>query len=149
MKVILLADIKGVGKKDQLLDAADGYARNFLFPKKLAVEATKGNLTMLEDKKKSVENKRVHDLESANALKIKLESISVDVFVKTGGKGKLFGSVTNSEISEALIAAHGIEVDKKKISFTEPIKSIGEKTVDIKIYTDITAKLKIIVKEQV
>jgi len=148
MKVILLADIKGVGKKDQLLEAADGYARNFLFPKKLAVEATKTNITALENKKRSAENKRVNDLESARALKTRLEELSVDVFVKTGGKGKLFGSVTNSEIAEALLSHHSIEIDKKKVSIPEPIKSVGEKTVDVKIYTDITAKLKIIVKEQ-
>jgi len=143
MKVILLDDIKGVGKKEQIIDAADGYAKNFLFPKKLAIEATKNNLTALENKKKSIEAKRVSELEAAKALKNRLESLRLAIYVKTGEKGKLFGSVTNSEIAEALMSQHGVEIDKKRISIPEPIKSLGEKTADIKLYMDINAKLKL------
>ena len=143
MKVILLEDVKGVGKKGQILEAADGYARNFLFPKKLGLEANKANLTSLENQKRGEEQKRIRELENARALKTRLESMTLKVYVKTGEKGKLFGSVTNKEVEQAIKQQINLDIDRKKIILAEPIKSIGEKTVEVKLYQDITAKLKI------
>ena len=148
MKVILLADIKGVGKKEQIIEASDGYAINFLFPKKLALEASKANLAVLDAKNRNIEMKRQSDLEAARALKAKLEALLLKLVVKTGEKGKLFGSVTNAEISEALVSQYSIDIDKKKIVISDPIKSVGEKTVEVKILNDINAKLKINVTDK-
>jgi len=142
MKVILLEDVKGVGKKGQLINAADGHARNYLLPRKFAIEATEHNLRELEDKKKAVENRKRKDYLEALELKKKLENTGITVHVKTGGSGKLFGSVTNKEVADAL-ALQGLAIDKKKITVPEPIKTLGEKTVDIKLYTDVTANVKV------
>lgn len=143
MQVILLEDIKGVGKKGQLIEASAGYARNYLLPKKLAVEATKGNLNKLENQRKSDEKKRVTELEEAIAVKAQLEQISVKIQVKTGDSGKIFGSVTNKEIAAALEEQTKIAIDKKKIILDNPIKTLGEHKVDIKLHTDVTAKLNV------
>jgi large subunit ribosomal protein L9 len=147
MKVILLQDVKGVGKAEQIIEAADGYAHNFLFPKKLAVEATKANIQAIDGKKKTEENRRVREVEKARELKETLESLAdLQITVKTGGQGKMFGSVTNKEVAEAL-AKRNIEIDKRKIALEENIKTLGEKTVSVKLYTDITAKLKVNIVE--
>jgi len=143
MKVILLEDIKGVGKKEQIINAADGYARNFLFPKKLALEANPANLAELERKHKKEDKKRADDIESAKKIKEKLESITLLLHVKTGETGKLFGSVTNAEIAEELLRQHGIELDKKKISIPVPIKNVGEASAHAKIHMEINAEIKI------
>lgn len=143
MQVILLEDIKGVGKKGQLIEASAGHARNFLLPKKLAVEANKDNLNKLENKRKSDEVKRVHELEAAIALKAQLEQTPIKISVKTGESGKIFGSVTNKEIGAALEEQTKIVIDKKKIILDTPIKTLGEHTVDIKLHTDVTAKLNV------
>ncbi|MCL2171787.1 MAG: 50S ribosomal protein L9, partial [Defluviitaleaceae bacterium] len=102
MKVIMLADVQGVGKKDQIVDAKDGYVRNFLFPKKLAIEATKANLAMLEGKQKTERARHAADIAAAKELKAKLESAPITMAVKTGEGGRLFGSVTNKEVSAHL-----------------------------------------------
>lgn len=143
MKVILLQDIKGVGKKDQVINANDGYARNYLFPKKLAVEANVGNLTNLKSKQDS--NQYRKDLQKEEAIKIadKLKGLTVQIKVKAGENGKIFGGVTSKEISENLKAQHGIEIEKKKIILTETIKTLGTVNVDIKLYEGVTAKLKV------
>lgn len=143
MQVILLEDIKGVGKKGQLIEASAGHARNFLLPKKLAVEANKENLNKLEAKRKSDESKRVHELEAAIALKAQLEQTPIRISVKTGEGGKIFGSVTNKEISVAVEEQTKIAIDKKKIILDAPIKTLGEHTVDVKLHTDVTAKLNV------
>lgn len=143
MQVILLEDIKGVGKKGQLIEASAGHARNFLLPKKLAVEANKENLNKLEAKRKSDESKRVHELEAAIALKAQLEQTPIRISVKTGEGGKIFGSVTNKEISAAVEEQTKIAIDKKKIILDAPIKTLGEHTVDVKLHTDVTAKLNV------
>ena len=143
MKVILLADIKGVGKKDQIIDAADGHARNYLFPKKLAIEASKENVAKLESAKAAVVKKKQKEVEDALALKAKLEGKVVKIAVKKGENGRLFGSVTNKEIAEALAHHEGLQIDRKRISLDEPIKSIGQKQVDIKLYADVTARITI------
>jgi len=143
MKVILLEDVKGVGKKGQIIETSDGHARNFLLPKKLGIEATKSNVNSLELKKKSDDNKKQKELEKSNALKAAIEAAVLEIPVKTGEQGKMFGSVTNKEIAAALDEQKRIVVDKKKINVTEPIKTLGEKVVDIKLPGEVTAKLKI------
>ena len=143
MKVILLENIKGVGKKDEIINANDGYARNFLFPKKLAVEASKGNLANLKSKQDS--NKFKRDTEKAEAEEIakKLDKISLKIKVKAGENGKIFGGVTAKEISEHLKSAHSLDIDKKKIALKETIKTIGTTTVDVKLFEGVVAKLKV------
>lgn len=143
MKVILLQDIKGVGKKDQIINANDGYARNYLFPKKLAVEANAGNLGNLKAKQES--NKYRKDIEKEEATKLanKLKDITLVLKVKAGENGKVFGGVTSKEISENLKAQYKIEIDKKKIILSETIKVLGITIVDIKLYEGIIGKLKV------
>ncbi len=141
MKVILLEDIKSVGKKGQVLDASDGYARNFLIPKKLAVLATKANMNDLEQKSKAAEAKNAKELENAKLLAKEIEAKKITIEVKLGENGKLFGSVTSKEIAQVLEEKEGIVVDKKKIVIPEPIKTTGEKTVEIKLSHNISAKL--------
>jgi len=143
MKVILLQDVKGVGKKDQIIDAADGYVRNFLFPKKLAVEANTANMNMLDKKKKGVEAQRIKDLEDARAMKSVLEEKVIKISQKTGEGGRLFGSVTNKEVAQMLLEQEGIDIDRKKITIPEAIKKVGEYTVDVRLHTDVAAGLKL------
>ena len=148
MKVILLADIKNVGKKDTILNANDGYARNFLLPKKLAVEATPDNLKKLNDKKNSEQHKKDLDKQKAQETKEIINKLQLNLKVKAGENGKIFGGVTAKEISEELNKQHKIEVDKKKIVLAETIKTIGRFSVDIKLYEGIIAKLAIDIKPE-
>lgn len=148
MKVILKQDIKGVGKKDQIINANDGYARNFLFPKNLAVLADKENMTKLEGKKASQNHKKEVEREEAEKIKEKIQEITLKISAKIGDNGKLFGSITSKEIAENLEKQHRIKIDKKKINLKEPIKEIGTTIVEIKLYEGIIAKLKIQIVEQ-
>ena len=143
MKVILLADIKGVGKKDDIINANDGYARNYLFPKKLAVEANKGNMNNLDSKKSSEKHRK--DLELANAKEQaeKIKNINLKIPVKAGENGKIFGSLTAKEISENLKKEHNLDIDKKKINLKEPIKVLGKRTVEIRLYEGVIANLSV------
>lgn len=141
MKVILLADIKGVGKKGQVIDASDGHARNFLLPRKLAMEATRENLDRLESKQKSVEHKKQMELDAAKKLKAELEGKIIKISVKKGETGKLFGSVSGKEIAEALSAQENIQIDSRKIQLDKPIKTLGQAQVDVKLYADVAAKI--------
>ena len=143
MKVILLADIKGVGKKDQVINASDGYARNFLFPKKLAVEANNENMAKLKAKNESKAYKKEMDIKEAKAVKEKIEKITLKMIVKAGENGTIFGGVTSKEIAENLKKEYSIEIDKKKVLLPETIKNIGTFTVDIKLYEGIIAQLKL------
>jgi len=148
MKVILLKDVKGLGKSGELVNAKDGYARNFLFPKGLAIEATEANLNKW---KKDMENKKRKEKEEyENALKLKerIESITVEIKSKAGESGKLFGSITSKDISTALKEQHNIDIDKKKIEMKDNIKSIGTTSVEVKLYTEVTATLKVKVTEE-
>ena len=146
MKVILLSDIKGVGKKDQIINANDGYARNYLFPKKLAVEANSGNLANLKSKQES--NQYRKDLQKEEAIKIadKMKDILLKIKVKAGENGKIFGGVTSKEISENLKSQYNIEVDKKKVNLDETIKNIGTFNVEIKLYEGVIGNLKVSVE---
>ncbi len=148
MKVILLEDVKNVGKKGQIINAKDGYARNFLFPKNLAIEATDINLKNLENAKKKKEEKEKEILEEAKVLEEQLMQKTVVIKTKTGENGKLFGSITTKEISELLEKEHGISIDKKKYDLEEPIKSVGEYFVKVKLHPTVNAKLKVIVTEK-
>ncbi|MBQ8379447.1 MAG: 50S ribosomal protein L9 [Clostridia bacterium] len=143
MKVILLDNIKGVGKKDEVINASDGYARNFLFPKKLAIEANKDNLVKLKAKQDSNQHKK--DLEKAKAIEIadRLKDITLKIRVKAGDNGKIFGGVTSKEISENLKSQYNIDIDKKKIVLKETIKVLGTVNVDIKLYEGVLANLKV------
>lgn len=141
MKLILLEDVKGVGKKGDLINKSDGYALNFLIPKKLAVEATKANINELELKKKSDEKRRKEEFEEAQKLGNELKDKVVKVSVKAGENGKVFGSVTNKEIAAALLAQTGIDVDKKKITFDEPIKMVGRRIVKVKLHPQVTIEM--------
>lgn len=143
MKVILLEDIKGVGKKGQLLDASDGHARNYLIPRKLAVEATKANMNQLEAKRRSDEKKRRDDLIAAQELQKLLETKSIKISVKSGESGKLFGSVTNKEIAQAFEEQTEFKIDRKKILLEDPIKTKGVHSVSLKLHPEVTAKLTI------
>lgn len=143
MKVILLQNIKGVGKKDQIINANDGYARNYLFPKKLAVEANAGNLGNLKAKQESNQYRKDVEKEEATKLANKLKDITLVLKVKAGENGKIFGGVTSKEISENLKAQYKIEIDKKKIILSETIKVLGTTVVDIKLYEGIIGKLKV------
>lgn len=143
MKVILMADIKGVGKKDEVINASDGYARNYLFPKKLAVEANSENMTKLKGKKDSENHKKEVAKEEAKQIAKKVEGIQLKIKVKAGENGKIFGGVTAKEIAENLKKQYQIEVDKKKIILPETIKVLGLVTVEMRLYEGITAKLKV------
>ena len=143
MKVILLTDIKGVGKKDQIINASDGYARNFLLPRKMAVEANNENLAKLKSKNESKAYKKEMDIKEAKAVKEKIEKITMKMVVKAGENGKIFGGVTSKEIAENLKKEYSIEIDKKKVLLPETIKNIGTFKVDKKLYEGIIAQLKL------
>ena len=141
MKVILLENIKGVGKKDEVINASDGYARNFLFPKKLAVEANNENMSKLKAKKQSEQYKKDVDKENAQKLSEQLDKLTLTIKVKAGENGKIFGGVTSKEISEELKKQYKIDIDKKKIVLAENIKNIGSFNISIKLYEGVTGKL--------
>ena len=143
MKVILKADIKGVGRKDQIINASDGYARNFLFPKNLAVEANNENMAELKAKEDSNAYKKSQEKEEANKIAEKLSKILVKIPVKAGENGKRFGGVSSKEISDLLSKNYNIEIDKKKIDLKETIKTLGVRTITIKLYEGVTGNLKI------
>ncbi len=145
MKVILKEDIKGVGKKDQVINAADGYARNYLFPKKLAVPADEGNMNNLKAKNQSKEFRKGEDLKEAKEIAEKLKNITLKITVKAGDNGKLFGGVTSKEIAEALKKDFNIEVDKKKVLLTETIKMAGVTKVDIKLNEGVMSSVQVMV----
>ena len=143
MKVILLDNIKGVGKKDQVIEASDGYARNFLFPKKLALEANKENMSKLRAKEDSKKFKKGEEKKEAEEIAKKLEKIMLKISVKAGENGKIFGGVSSKEIAENLEKQYKIKVDKKKIDLKETIKELGIKTVEIKLFEGVIGKVKI------
>ena len=142
MKVILKQDIKGVGKKDQIINAADGYARNFLFPKGLAVPADAGNLNNLKAKNEAQAAQKEKNLENSKKLAEELKTKILVIDVKAGSNGKLFGGVTSKEISEALKKQLNVDIDKKKILLNEVIKQEGIFPVDLKLPEGIIAKIK-------
>ena len=143
MKVILKENIKGVGKKDEIINAYDGYARNYLFPKNLAVEANATNLSKLKTKQDSENYKKNQEKEEAKVLAEKLEKVRLRFNVKTGENGKVFGGVSSKEIAEKLEKEYNFKVDKKKIELKETIKTLGITKINVKLYEGVIASLNI------
>lgn len=143
MKVILLKDVKGQGKKGDIINVSDGYARNFLFPKQLAIEPTKTALNELKGQQDAKSYREQKELDEATLVADKISKVTVCVSAKAGENGKLFGAVTTSEIAEKLKMEHHIVVDKKKIVLSEPIKTTGEFSLPVKLHPKVTAQLKV------
>ena len=147
MKVILTQDVRGQGKRGQMIEVSDGYARNFLLPRKLAQEATADNINTMRMNDKATQERQAKERAEALELRNRMKDMTVAPPAKGGGAGRLFGSVTNTEVSEALAKQAGIQLDKRKIVLDEPIKSVGVYTVKCKLGYEINAELKIEVKE--
>ena len=148
MKVILLQDVKSLGKKGEIVNVNDGYARNFILPKKLGVEATGKNLNDLKLQKNNEKKVAQENLEAARELAAKLAEGSVVLAIKVGEGGRAFGSVSSKEIAAAVKEQMGLDVDKKKIQLKEAIKSLGTHVVAVKLHPEVTAELKVSVKEE-
>ena len=146
MKVILLQDVKGKGKKGQILEVSDGYARNFMLPKKMAIEATTDAINTVKMNDKATQERIAREKAEALATSKKLREMTVTVTAKGGGNGRLFGSVTNQEIADAL-AKSGIKLDKRKIVINDTIKNVGTYTVTCKLGYEITAPLTVKIEE--
>lgn len=147
MKVILLCDVKGQGKKDQIIDVSDGYARNFLFPQKKAVPADAKATSELKSKEEAKQYKINEDRKAASALAEKISNVEIEIKMGHGQDGRLYGSVTSKDIAEELKKRIGMDVDKRKIQLKETIKAYGKYTVEIKILADISAKFIVHVHE--
>lgn len=145
MKVILLSELKGKGGEGDIVEVADGYANNYLFPQKIAVAATKGNLKQLEQRKHNIATREAARIEEAQALKAALDDLSVKVEARVGEEGVLFGSITAAMIADALKEAEDIEIDRKRIDLKNPIKTAGKHEVVVSIYRDIKSNLTVVV----
>ena len=148
MKVVLLEDVKSLGKKGDIVEVSEGYARNFIIPKKKGVEANQENLNTLKLQKANEEKIAKEKLESAKELAAKLNEASVSLTIKGGKDGRTFGSVSSKEIEEAIKSQLGLEIDKKKLVIAEPIKTFGNHEVKVKLHKDVTAALKVKVGEE-
>ena len=148
MIVILNRDVKGTGKAGDVVNVSDGYARNMLLPKGYAKEATEGNIRSLEKQKAIAAEKKAEEKARAEEQAKKISELSVTIKTKAGDGGKIFGSITSKDIAEALNKQHGIDVDKKKIQMEAPIKQTGETTVNVKLYFEVSAQLKVIVEAE-
>lgn len=147
MQIILQEDVEKLGNRGQLVEVAEGYARNFLLPRKLALEATAGNLKRLEKMRAAFAKKEATEKEAAGTLASLLANVSVELSRKAGENDQLFGSVTSADISDAL-AAKGYNVDKRKIVLTDPIKLVGEFDVPVKLHREVTANVKVVVRKE-
>jgi len=143
MKVILQQDVKALGKKGEVLEVSEGHARNFLFPKKLALEATSGNMKILESRKLKESEKQAEGKKQAQDLAEQLSKVEVVLKVKTGENGRLFGSITSKDIADAIKASAGLEVDKRKIDLAEPIKVLGSYPLKVKLHKDVTTEVRV------
>ncbi|GAA0378213.1 50S ribosomal protein L9 [Bacillus horti] len=147
MKVILQQDVKGIGKKGEIKDVSEGHARNYLFPRKLAIEANQGNMKTHSAQEKSKEKKAQQEVDAAKALAAKLEQEKISIKAKAGEGGRLFGAVTSKQIAEALTKKK-YKVDKRKIQLDEPIRSLGVTQVPLKLHAEVTATLHVHVVEE-
>ncbi len=147
MRIILLEDIENVGKKGEVVNVKDGFARNYLIPKGVALKVTKSNIKMIEEKKKKLEKEREKEIKTVEELKNRIETITLNIKKRAGEEDTLFGSVTSSDIEEAL-KAEGIEIDKKNILLHEHIKKLGEYEVEVRIHPSVKAVLKINVEKE-
>ena len=143
MKVILLTDVKGSGKKDEIINVSDGYARNFLFPKKMAVEATPGAMKEIERKRAAEAAREAERRAQAEEKARQLKDKTVTVLVKCGEKGRLYGSITTAEIAAELEKQHGIQVDKRKIELSDPIRTVGDVEVGVWLYSGVTTTMRV------
>ena len=148
MKVILLADVKGQGKKDQMVEVSDGYARNFLFPRKLAKPADNQAVTELKNKQAAAQHKIDVERAAARETAEKLTALKVIFKVGASADGRLYGSITAKDVAEKLASDHGITVDKRKISMPDGIKAYGSYDLDVKLYTDVSGKIHVVVTEK-
>lgn len=148
MKVILKQDIKGMGKKESLHEVSDGYGRNYLLPKGLAVEASASNMNVMNTKKEAEKSKKDRELAAAKALAEKIKSITVVIKTKSGDNGKLFGSITSKDITDKLKSNFNLDIDKKKLHMPDAIKSLGTTEVEIKLYPEVSAKLTVKVEQE-
>ena len=147
MKVILLQDVKGTGKKDEIVNVSDGYARNFLLPKKLAVEASASAMNDIKNRERAKEYRIEEERKAAMAVAQKLNGTTVKLFAKAGASGKLFGAITAKEIAEAVSKVAGIDIDKRKVSLAGDIKTFGTFECEVKLYTGISAKVYVLVAQ--
>ncbi len=147
MKVILQENVKSVGKAGEVVEVSDGYARNFLLPKKLAIQADKASMNVLNQKNAKKERDEAKKLKSAKDLAAQLEEKGITVKMRAGANGKAFGSVSGKEIAQAALEQYGLEIDRKKIQLAEPIKSFGEFEVPIRLHPEVLAKLKVSIVE--
>ena len=145
MKVLLLADVKGQGKKDQIVEVSDGYARNFLFPKKLAVVADNKVLSESKSKEEAKQFRIKEEKAAAKALCEKLATLTVVITASSGNDGRLYGSVTSKDIAEQLLKQHKIEIDKRKIQLADPIKNYGTYEAAVKLHAKVTGKINFVV----
>ena len=145
MQVILTADVKGQGKKDQIINVSDGYARNFLFPKKLAIPADKKAIADVKNREASRQHKIDTERAEAQAVAEKLAGVLVKIKMGAGADGRLYGSVTAKDVAESLEKDHKIVIDRRKIVINEPIKAYGSYTLDVKFYTEVTGKINVLV----
>ncbi|HWR31679.1 MAG TPA: 50S ribosomal protein L9 [Negativicutes bacterium] len=143
MKVILLQDVKKLGAKGETMEVAEGYARNFLLPRKLAAQATADTMNQLQQQKNAMADRQKRQLEEAKLLAAQLGKIEIKVTAKAGEGGKLFGAVTTKDIVDAAKVQHGLELDRRKMEFTEPIKNLGSAAVVMKIHPEVTAEIKV------
>lgn len=146
MKVILLKDIKGTGKKDQILEVSDGFGRNYLLPRKLAVEATSEALNSIEKSKSAAKHREDVKKNDAETAARELKGKNVTVKVRAGENGRLYGSITTQEIADALKAQHGVELDKRKIELDEKVTSVGQTTITLKMYAGVAAKMNLVIE---
>ncbi|MBW6411791.1 50S ribosomal protein L9 [Clostridium weizhouense] len=147
MKVILLQDVKKLGKKGDVIEASDGYVRNFLFPRKLAQEATEANMHILNNKKENERKQKLAELEAAQKLAGELKGKEITIKTKTGESGKLFGAITSKDISELIKSEYKVEIDKKKIVM-DAIKLAGNYEIEVKLYPEVSTKMKVIIVPQ-
>ena len=148
MKVILQQDVKGQGKKDQLIEVSDGYARNFLLPRKLAIPADNQSMTELKNKEAAKQHKIDTERAEAKAMADKLAGVLVKIRMGAGADGRLYGSVTAKDIAEALEKQHGIVIDRRKLTLPENIKTFGTYNAEVKLYTEVTGKVKVVVSDK-
>ena len=147
MKVILLSDVKGQGKKGEIVNVSDGYARNFLFPRNLAQEANAQNLNSAQVRQDAAAHKKAVEKKKAEELAAQLADRGVTIQAKCGSTGRLFGAITNAEIAEALSAQTGLDIDKKKVVLQNPIKELGTYTVTLKLYAGVQTNIRLTVQE--
>ncbi len=143
MKIILKQDVKGLGKKEENVNASDGYAKNYLIPRGIAVEATAGNVNEAKNKQQAAKDKKQRELEQAKEFAARLENKTVTIKARAGDSGKLFGAISGKDIADAIKSQYDAEVDKKKIVLHEPIKTAGEHQLEIRVYAGVTVNINV------